>query len=88
MNTPATALLSAADSARIDGRGLAAASSAFLIWGLLQYIGPTLQLMLAVLVFGEPFSRPRMAGFALIWTALAIYAADGLWRARKLRAVS
>lgn len=52
--------------------------------GLLQYIGPTIQLMLAVLVFREPFAGPRVIGFALIWTALAIYAADGVWRSRKL----
>ena len=52
--------------------------------GLLQYIGPTIQLMLAVFAFGEPFSGPRVAGFVLIWTALALYAADGLWRTRKL----
>ena len=52
--------------------------------GLLQYIGPTIQLMLAVLVFREPFSGPRVLGFTLIWTALAIYAIDGLWRSRKL----
>jgi chloramphenicol-sensitive protein RarD len=53
--------------------------------GLLQYIGPTIQLMLAVLVFKEPFSGPRVLGFSLIWTALAIYALDGLWRSRKAR---
>jgi chloramphenicol-sensitive protein RarD len=52
--------------------------------GLLQYIGPTIQLMLAVFAFGEPFHGPRVAGFVLIWAALAIYAADGLWRNRKL----
>jgi chloramphenicol-sensitive protein RarD len=52
--------------------------------GLLQYIGPTIQLVLAVLVFREPFHGPRVLGFALIWTALAIYAADGVWRARKV----
>lgn len=51
--------------------------------GLLQYIGPTIQLLLAVLVFHEPFSGPRVLGFALIWTALAIYAVDGIWRSRK-----
>jgi len=54
--------------------------------GLLQYIGPTIQLMLAVFAFGEPFRGPRVAGFVLIWTALAIYAGDGLWRARKMPA--
>jgi len=55
--------------------------------GLLQYIGPTLQLMLGVLVYHEPFSGPRVTGFAIIWAALVIYAADGLWRSRKLTAV-
>jgi len=52
--------------------------------GLLQYIGPTIQLVLAVFAFGEPFQGPRVAGFVLIWTALALYAADGVWRNRKL----
>jgi chloramphenicol-sensitive protein RarD len=51
--------------------------------GLLQYIGPTIQLLLAVLVFHEPFKGPRVLGFALIWSALAIYAVDGMWRNRK-----
>ncbi len=48
--------------------------------GLLQYIGPTLQLGLGVWLFGEPFEGARLAGFALIWVALAIYSADS-WRA-------
>jgi chloramphenicol-sensitive protein RarD len=51
--------------------------------GLLQYIGPTIQLILAVTVFGEPFQGPRVVGFVLIWAALAIYATDGLWRSRR-----
>src|ERR1044071_7926384 len=54
--------------------------------GLLQYIGPTIQLMLAVFAFGEPFRGPRVAGFVLIWAALAIYATDGVWRSRKMPA--
>jgi chloramphenicol-sensitive protein RarD len=53
--------------------------------GLLQYIAPTIQLLLAVLIFREPFGGPRAIGFTLIWTALAIYAADGVWRARRVR---
>lgn len=56
--------------------------------GLLQYIGPTIQLILAVLVFHEPFSGPRIVGFVMIWTALAIYAGDGLWRSRKTRVLA
>jgi chloramphenicol-sensitive protein RarD len=50
--------------------------------GVLQYIGPSLQLLCGVLFFGEHFAAPLAAGFALIWMALLIYAADGVWRAR------
>ena len=35
-----------------------------------------------VRLFHESFGAARAAGFALIWVALLIYAADGLWRAR------
>ncbi len=47
--------------------------------GLLQYIGPTLQLALGVWLFREPFETARFAGFALIWLALVIYTVDS-WR--------
>lgn len=46
--------------------------------GLLQYIAPSLQLACAVLVFGEPFTGPRVIGFSMIWAALAVFALDGL----------
>lgn len=52
--------------------------------GLLQYIAPSIQLIIAVAVFGEPFTGPRVLGFAFIWTALGVYAVDGAWRSRKL----
>jgi chloramphenicol-sensitive protein RarD len=50
--------------------------------GLLQYLAPTLQFLFAILVFREPLSAAHLACFALIWSGLAIYAADGLRRAR------
>lgn len=50
--------------------------------GLLQYIGPTLQLALGVWLFREPFSPARLIGFALIWLALALYSAEAWWRSR------
>ena len=53
--------------------------------GLVQYIGPTLQFLIGVFVFHELFPRARAAGFVMIWSALAIYAADGLWRRRRSR---
>ena len=52
------------------------------VLGLLQYIGPTIQLALGILVFHEPFSGARLAGFAIIWSALALYALEGLLRRR------
>lgn len=52
------------------------------LMGILQYIAPSLQLLCAVLVFNEPFTRTHLIGFACIWAALAIYAADGLYRLR------
>lgn len=50
--------------------------------GLVQYIGPTLQFMLGVVVFKEAFTVERGIGFVFIWAALAVYATDGLLRNR------
>ena len=44
--------------------------------GLFQYIGPSLNLILAVAVYDEPLTRAHVVAFALIWTALVIYTAD------------
>ncbi len=51
--------------------------------GLMQYIAPTLQFLTGVLVFREPFDTNRAIGFVCIWIALAIFAGEGLWRARR-----
>ncbi|MDB5798939.1 MAG: rarD [Paucimonas sp.] len=50
------------------------------VLGLLQYIGPSLQLALGLFLFHEPFGHDRQVGFALIWTALALYSAESAWR--------
>jgi chloramphenicol-sensitive protein RarD len=41
--------------------------------GMLQFLAPTLQFLIAVLVYGEPFTRAHAIAFAAIWTALALY---------------
>jgi chloramphenicol-sensitive protein RarD len=51
--------------------------------GLLQYLAPTIQFGLAVWVFHEPLEPERLAGFVLIWIALALYSAESLWRMRQ-----
>jgi chloramphenicol-sensitive protein RarD len=51
--------------------------------GLLQFIAPTLQLVLGIWMFHEPFGGARMWGFVIIWAALAVYCAEGLLRNRR-----
>jgi len=46
--------------------------------GFLQYVGPTMQLLTAIFVFGEPFGREQWIGFGLIWTALVLVMGDTL----------
>lgn len=46
--------------------------------GLLHYIAPTLQFLLGVLVYHEPFTRTRLVGFSAVWLALAIYSVEGV----------
>nr|WP_314445771.1 EamA family transporter RarD [uncultured Sphingomonas sp.] len=50
--------------------------------GILQFIAPTLQFLVAVFLFGEPFTTPHAAAFACIWTAAAIYLISALRTAR------
>ena len=51
--------------------------------GIIQYIGPTLQLLLGVFLYGEPFAGARAVGFCIIWAGLAVFVADGLLRSRR-----
>ena len=51
--------------------------------GFLGYISPSLQFILGVLVYREPFDATRLAGFIVIWVALAIYSLDGVLAARR-----
>ena len=53
--------------------------------GLLQYLAPTLQFLIGVLVYAEPMPATRLAGFALVWVALAIFTAGALRTARMAR---
>ncbi len=41
--------------------------------GLLQYIAPTLQFLIGVFVYGEPFDHTRLIGFGLVWLALLLF---------------
>ncbi len=52
--------------------------------GLLQYVAPSLQFLLAVLVFRETFTAAHAVTFALIWVGLALFSAEGWARYRRV----
>lgn len=53
--------------------------------GILQYIAPTGQLLLAIVIFKEDFTTNRAIVFGLIWLAVALYSFDA-WRTSTLTA--
>jgi chloramphenicol-sensitive protein RarD len=56
--------------------------------GLITYIGPSLQFLLGVFVYGEPFAGARAVGFCIIWFGIAIFLADSLRGMKPLAAGS
>jgi chloramphenicol-sensitive protein RarD len=55
--------------------------------GIMQYIAPTMIFLTAVFWFDEPFDRPRLIAFVMIWLALAVYTTSLLRQARKSASV-
>jgi chloramphenicol-sensitive protein RarD len=51
--------------------------------GLLQYLSPSLVFLIAVFVFGEKLDVWKLAGFAIIWAALAIYSVSAIREERQ-----
>lgn len=54
--------------------------------GVLQYVSPTCQFLLAVFLFDEPFSHDHVLLFSGIWIALTLYSIEGLFYVAKHRA--
>lgn len=46
--------------------------------GMVQYVSPSMQFLLAIFVFGEPFDMQRLVGFVFIWSALVLISADAM----------
>ena len=46
--------------------------------GLMQYLAPTIQFLIGLLIFHEPFPAAKLIGFAVIWTALILFTAEGI----------
>lgn len=54
------------------------------VLGLLQYITPTMQFLLGILVFNESMTTARWLGFVLVWTALSIITTEAIVNRRRL----
>lgn len=46
--------------------------------GILQYIAPTIQFLIGVFIYDEPFTRGQLIGFGIVWIALIIFTVEGL----------
>ena len=55
--------------------------------GMTQYIGPTLQLLCGVVLYGEHFGSEKMIAFGFSWLALAVYSGDQIRHRRRRKAV-
>ena len=63
--------------------GLAARRLTLTTLGFIQYLGPTIQFVLAVAYYGEPFGGTKALAYGLIWAALVVFTLDS--RAATLR---
>jgi len=63
--------------------GYAARNIPLSMLGFIQYILPTLQFLLGVFVYLEPFPPARLVGFCIIWLALLVYSLEGVLFTRK-----
>ncbi len=67
--------------------GVAARSIPLWMLGLLQYLAPTCQFLVGVLLYKEPFSPAQMVGFGIIWVALLIFSGESLmnWKRAQVK---
>jgi chloramphenicol-sensitive protein RarD len=56
----------------------ASAARSIPLWvvGLLQYIAPTLQFLIGIFIYKEPFSHNQLIGFGIVWAALIVFVVE------------
>lgn len=60
----------------------AARKMSYTALGFVQYLAPTIVFLLGAFVYNEPLDATKLACFALIWTAIALFSLDALRRMR------
>ena len=68
--------------------GMAAQRITLISIGILQYIAPTMQFLIGVLIYEEPFTLEHLVGFGIIWLALIVYTIEGLLARRHALAIN
>ena len=53
--------------------------------GLLQYLAPTINLLVGIFLYNESFPVEKMVGFAIIWLALGVFIVEGISRQLRSR---
>jgi chloramphenicol-sensitive protein RarD len=51
--------------------------------GILQYINPTMQFLLGIVIYKEPFDQHRLIGFGVVWVALILFGVEGYLAQRR-----
>lgn len=62
----------------------ASAARSIPLWvvGLLQYIAPTIQFLIGVFIYKEPFSQNQLVGFGIVWFALVFFLVENYFASR------
>jgi chloramphenicol-sensitive protein RarD len=68
--------------------GAAARKISLTMLGLMQYIAPTMQFLIGVWLYHEPFTIANLVGFCIIWAALILLWGEGYRYYRRARAVT
>ena len=55
----------------------------YITLGFLQYVNPTIMLVMAIFLFHEPYALPQFIAFAFIWLGILIFVAGNLIQVRK-----
>jgi chloramphenicol-sensitive protein RarD len=53
--------------------------------GILQYVAPTMQFIIGIALYHEPFSQSQLIGFSFIWVALALFTLESTAERRRLQ---
>lgn len=65
--------------------GAAASRVPLTTLGILQYLAPTLQFLIGVLLYDEPMPPAKLLGFGLVWVALALFTSEAVRHSRSMR---